>query len=81
MLTPGWNGTGPYVQPLYMPGLLPSDTPFVIADYDTQGDVALAPREAWACVDKVDALNTILQITCLSEVPKAAVPLRVILHR
>lgn len=81
MLTTGWNGTGPYVQQLYMPELLPSDTPFVIADYDTQGDVALAQREAWACVDKVEALNNILKITCLSEVPKAEVPLRVILHR
>lgn len=81
MLTTGWKGSGPYVQQLYMPEMNPNDTPFVIAEYDAQVEIALAQREAWACVDKVEAMDSVLRITCLEEKPRTEVPLRVILHR
>lgn len=81
MTTAGWQGSGPYELLLDVPELTAGDTPFVVGEYDAQAGTALAQKAAWGCVDKVEALDRVLKITCLEERPQAEVPLAVILHR
>ena len=76
-ITTTWSGSGPYTQSVTISGILASDMPHITPVYSSNNDIALAQKEAWACVSKAVTAANSITFSCFEDKPAVAIPIQI----
>ena len=76
-ITTTWSGSGPYTQSVTISGILASDMPHITPVYSSNNDIALAQKEAWACVSKAVTAANSITFSCFEDKPAMAIPIQI----
>ena len=76
-----WSDSAPYVQGVVISSILDSDMPHITPVYSTTNAIAIAQKEAWACVSKAVTEAGLITFTCFEDKPTTAIPIQIEVNR
>ena len=76
-----WSDSAPYVQGVVISSILDSDMPHITPVYSTTNAIAIAQKEAWACVSKAVTEAGLITFTCFEDKPATAIPIQIEVNR
>lgn len=76
-----WSDSAPYVQGVVISSILDSDMPHITPVYSTTNAIAIAQKEAWACVSKAVTEAGLITFTCFEDKPTIAIPIQIEVNR
>lgn len=77
----GWSASAPFTQTIAVEGVLETDRPHWGVVYSDDTESALAEKEAFAVVDKLNTADGSVTFTCLEEKPEADLTIQMEVNR
>lgn len=73
-----WTGAAaPYTQTISIAGIVATDRPIISPVYSASNATAIAQKEAWNMISKIETGASALYVTCFEEKPTIAIPIQI----